>query len=188
MSHIIGLSSIRLAGQDMVYLEVNELDTATILNLDKSLRSIIRKSPCAEWHQFVDALKVDGFTAISPPEDSLVFVHSRPWDEHLVGYGQSFFVTFPDGAPYELAGKLFFASQNAYMYTSVSADYCLKNGVILLDAEHDPVYFDDLAWTDATHMSKASIGELILIREQFSDDSEYVSAKQSLLDSSYLVA
>ena len=103
MSHIIGLGSIRPTGVDMVYVQVSELVNETIFNLDRSLRSVVRKNPRAEWSHFLETLERDGFSMILQPRDNPVFIHSRPWDEHLVGYGQSFFVSFPPDAPYVLA-------------------------------------------------------------------------------------
>lgn len=185
MSHIIGLGSIRPTGVDMVYVQVSELVNETIFNLDRSLRSVVKANPRAEWSHFLSALERDGFTMILQPRDNPVFIHSRPWDEHLVGYGQSFFVTFPINAPYELAGHMLLASPYPSLYASISADYLAQNKVVLINADHDPVYHDDLAWTDSEHEEKRPIGPMILMREQFSEDSDYMAAKESLITSGY---
>ena len=187
MSHIIGLGSIRPTGVDMVYVQVSELVNETIFNLDRSLRSVVRKNPRAEWSHFLETLERDGFSMILQPRDNPVFIHSRPWDEHLVGYGQSFFVSFPPDAPYELAGCLLLASPYPSLYAQISSDYLDKNKVVLLNADHDPVYPDDLAWSTEDRQEKCSIGPLILMREQFCEDSDYLAAKGSLLNSGYEV-
>ena len=106
MSYIIGLGSTRPTGVDMVYLQVSELVNETIFNLDRTLRKVVSQNPRAEWSHFIDALSREGFTSIMQPRDNPVFIHSRPWDEHLISGAQSFFVTFPESAPYELAGRL----------------------------------------------------------------------------------
>ncbi len=110
MSHIIGIGSIRPFGTDMVYVQVSELVNETIFNLERCLRGVVQKNPWAEWRHFMEPLTRDGFELIQPPQEHPIFIHSRPWDEHLVGYGQSFFVAFPENAPYELAGRLVLAS------------------------------------------------------------------------------
>lgn len=187
MSHIIGLGSIRPSGVDMVYVQVSELVNETIFSLDRSLRSVVKKNPRAEWSHFLSALERDGFSTILAPKDNPVFIHSRPWDEHLVGYGPSFFVSFPETAPYELAGRMLLASSYPSLYASISADYLDKNKVVLLNADHDPVYSDDLAWVTEERESKAAIGPVILMPDQFSEKSEYIAAKESLLISGYEV-
>lgn len=78
MSHIIGLGSIRPTGVDMVYVQVSELVNETIFNLDRSLRSVVRKNPRAEWSHFLETLERDGFSMILQPRDNPVFIHSRP--------------------------------------------------------------------------------------------------------------
>lgn len=185
MSHIIGLGSIRPSGVSMVYVQVSELVNQTIFNLDRSLRSVVKANPRAEWSHFLDALERDGFSMILQPRDNPVFIHSRPWDEHLVGYGQSFFVTFPQGSPYELEGRMLLASPYPSLYASISADYLDKNRVVLLNADYDPVYADDLAWTTPEHEIRRPIGQVIVIREQFSDEADYLAAKSSLVASGY---
>lgn len=185
MSHIIGLSSIRPSGVDMVYVQVSELVNETLFNLDRSLRKVVKANPRAEWSHFLDTLDRDGFTSILHPRDNPVFIHSRPWDEHLVGYGQSFFVTFPPTAPYELAGSMLLASPYPSLYASVSADYLDKNKVVLVNADYDPVYCDDQAWETEACERKVAIGPLILVREQFADEADFELARKSLLFSGY---
>ena len=185
MSHIIGLGSIRPSGVDMVYVQVAELVNETLFALDRAMRSVVKKNPRAEWSQFLSVLERNGFATILSPKDNPVFIHSRPWDEHLVGYGQSFFVSFPEGAPYELAGRMLLASPYPSFYASVSADYIKRGGVILLNAEHEPVYPDDIAWVSEERDAKVSIGPLILMPDQFSEKSEYLAAKKALIDSGY---
>lgn len=185
MSHIIGIGSIRPFGVDMVYVQVSELVNETIFNLERCLRGVVQKNPWAEWRHFMEPLTRDGFELIQPPQEHPIFIHSRPWDEHLVGYGQSFFVAFPETAPYELAGRLVLATPYASIYASVSADYTDKDQVVLVNAEYDPVYPDDLAWRTEEHEEKSEIGPVLLPRDQFVSDAEYLAAKSSLIKSGY---
>lgn len=185
MKHIIGLGSMRPTGVDMVYVQVNKLETETILSLDRSLRMVVQNNPLAEWPQLLAGLESDGFAAILHPRDNPVFIHSRSWDEHLGGHGQSFFVSFPETAPYELAGQLLLATPYPLLYTSVSADYLGPNRVIVINQDHDPVYADDLAWSDENQIEKLPIGPVILLREQFSSEDEFSLAKRTLIASCY---
>lgn len=185
MSHIIGLGSIRPSGVDLVYVQVGELVNETLLALDRTMRGVVKANPRAEWSVFLPVLEREGFSTIMSPKNNPVFIHSRPWDEHLVGYGSSFFVSFPPDAPYELAGRMLLASPYPMLYTPVSADYIDKNKVVLVNAEHDPVYSDDLAWDTEDRLSKRPIGPVHLMRDQFSDESEYEQAKASLQASGY---
>ena len=188
MSYIIGLSSLRPTGVDMVYVQVSELEIETLCSLDRALRRVILKNPRAEWTQLLAGLESDGFSAILHPRDNPVFMHSRPWDEHLVGYGESFFVSFPSDAPYELAGQMLLATPYPMLYASISADYSSANQLVLINKDHDPVYADDLAWSDDGHTSKVSLGAVRLPREQFVGEHEYALAKQLLESSGYQVA
>lgn len=185
MSHIIGLASIRPYGVDMVYVQVNDLVNETIFNLERCLRSVVRSHPWAEWSHFTEPLQRDGFASIQPPSDYPVFIHSRPWDEHLVGYGQSFFVAFPESAPYELAGRMLLATPYASLYASISADYLDKNRVVLINADYDPVYPDDLAWLTEDRDKKGFIGPVMLPKDQFVDEVEFEAARASLINSGY---
>lgn len=187
MSHIIGLSSIRPTGVDMVYVQVSELVNETIFNLDRSLRKVVKANPRAEWSHFLDVLDRDGFTSILQPRDNPVFIHARPWDEHLVGYGQSFFVSFPQTAPYELAGSMLLATPYPSLYASISADYIDKNKVVLVNSDYDPVYCDDEAWETEARERKVGIGPMLLMREQFADEADYEAACKSLRVSGYQI-
>jgi hypothetical protein len=187
MSHIIGLSSIQPHGPDMVYLKVDELANETLFNLDRCLRSVVQNKPLAQWHEFVPALATCGFPQVMQPSDLPVFIHSRPWDEHMTSHGQSFFVAFPGNAPYELAERMLLASPYPQFYAGVSADYLGAGRVVLIDSNHDPIYADDLAWDSSSHQSKLSIGPLILPPEQFASADEHQRAHDCLTRSGYVV-
>ena len=185
MSHIIGLSSIQPHGPDMVFLQVDELANETLFSLDRCMRAVVQSNPFAQWHEFLPALALDGFGHIAEPSDTPVFIHSRPWDEHMITQGQSFFVAFPGNAPYELAERMLLASPYPQFYAGVSADYLGAGRVVLIDSNHDPIYADDLAWDSASHQSKRSIGPVILPPEQFANQDEWQSAKDCLHRSGY---
>lgn len=185
MSHIIGLSSIQPHGPDMVYLQVDALANETLWSLDRCMRGVVQTQPLAQWREFAPALASDGFLPVTGPGDAPVFIHSRPWDEHMTRHGQSFFVAFPDNAPYELAGQMFLASPYPQLYAGVSADYLGAGRVVLIDRHHDPIYPDDLAWTNPEHQAKQAIGPLILPPEQFANDAELQTAQDCLTRSGY---
>lgn len=185
MSHIIGLSSIQPHGPDMIYLQVDELANETLFNLDRCLRSVVQNKPLAQWHEFVPALATCGFPQVMQPSDLPVFIHSRPWDEHMTSHGQSFFVGFPETAPYELAGQMVLASPYPLFYAGVSSDYLGAGRVVLIDSNHDPIYFDDLAWDTIERQGKRGIGSLILPPEQFASADEHQRALDCLTGSGY---
>lgn len=187
MSHIIGLSSIQPHGPDMVYLQVDELAHETLFSLDRCLRSVVQTKPLAQWHEFVPELASYGFAEVMQASDRPVFIHSRPWDEHMVSHGQSFFVGFPKTAPYELAGQMVLASPYPLFYAGVSSDYLGAGRVVLIDSNHDPIYFDDLAWDTSDRLGKRGIGSLILPPEQFASANEHQRAHDSLTRSGYVV-
>lgn len=187
MSHIIGLTSLRPSEVDVVYLQTAELNVETIFALERSMRSAVQLNKNAEWPQILKMLEKDGFSCLMEPKQNPVFMHARPWDEHLTHpeQGQSFFVTFPDDAPYEIANALVLASKNASLYSLVSGNYLGDGKVVMVNNDHDLIYPDDLAWNDDSHSEKRPIGEVVLIREQFCCESEYLSALASLAKSGY---
>ena len=187
MSHIIGLSSLRPCAIDMVYVQVHELVNETLFQLDRSLRNIVKLNPLAEWSGFIKSLENDGFSVILQPRDNPVFIHSRPWDEHLVHDKHSFFVSFPKDAPYELSEQLLFACNYAPIYASICQESAESNKLVLINAQHELVYADDVAWTTEDQTEKRPIGPVILIKDQFPDEDDYLMAKQSLIVSGYTV-
>jgi hypothetical protein len=188
VSHIIGLGSIRPTGEEMVYLQVSELQNETLFNLDRTLRAVVKEKPFAEWDDFVPALEREGFTSIPKLNSPLpIYIHSRPWDEHMVENGESFLVAFPSDAPFELAEALMVASPSASFYAPVSADYITPSTVVLINSDHEPIYANDMVWHDAEQTEQVPLGGLHLIREQFTDDAGYDQAKRALIDSGYVV-
>lgn len=187
MSHIIGLSSIQPHGPDMVYLQVDELAHETLFSLDRCLRSVVQTKPLAQWHEFVPELASYGFAEVMQASDRPVFIHSRPWDEHMTSHGQSFFVGFPKTAPYELAGQMVLASPYPLFYAGVSSDYLGAGRMVLIDSNHDPIYFDDMAWDTIERLGKRGIGSLILPPEQFASADEHQRALDCLTGSGYTV-
>lgn len=187
MAHIIGLSSIRPGGESMVYVQASELVNETLFGLDRILRSVVSEQPWAEWPLMAKRLSQEGYISVPGPGECPVFVHSRPWDEHLVAFGESFFVAFPEDAPYELAGTLQLASPYPQIYGGVSADYIVPGGVVLMDINHDPVYPDDLAWESPARLHKRPIGPVRVIEEQFCSQEGLQAAKRALQISGYVV-
>lgn len=189
MSHIIGLTSILPNEVDLVFLQTAELNVQTLLALERSMRSAIHINKRAEWPDILKTLEQDGFSCVMEPRMNPVFVHARPWDEHLAhpDQAQSFFVTFPDGAPYEIANQLFLASRNPSLYTLVRGDFLGDGKVVVVNNDHDLIYPDDEAWIDDSHEQKKPIGTIELIRDQFCSEQEYSEALAVLSASGYKV-
>lgn len=187
MSYVISMVGDQLGGQGTVYLKVDKLENETIFKLDRKFRECIRNKPRLGWDGISAYLANYGFTPITSPDHSPVYTHPRAWDEHLNGGIRSFFVTFPEDAPYELAGKLLFATSRPQNYATVNADYIGRNKVIIITDAHEPVYYDDLAWEDSTHAGMKPIGPVTLIPDQFSCEKEYELAIKVLTYSGYSV-
>lgn len=187
MSYIIGLTSIRPGEVDAVYLQTSELNVQTLFSLERSMRSAIKINPMVEWPAMLKPLEQDGFSCILDPKQNPVFLHARPWDEHLSHpeQAQSFFVTFPDDAPYEIANQLFLASRNPALYSLVSEEYLGDGKVVVVNNEHELIYPDDQAWIDDGHEEKKPIGNCELIRDQFCCEQEYNNALNVLINSGY---
>ncbi|OLP04486.1 hypothetical protein [Rhodoferax antarcticus] len=189
MSFIIGLPSVRPSEVDVVYLQTSELNNQTLFALERSMRSAVKINPMVEWSAMLKLLEMDGFSCVLDPKQNSVFIHSRPWDEHLThpDQAQSFFVTFPDDAPYEIANGLFLASRNPSFYSLVSENYLGDGKVVVVNNAHELIYPDDSAWIDDSHTEKKSIGHCELIRDQFCCEQEYSDALKVLANSGYKV-
>lgn len=187
MSYIIGLTSARANGVNMVYIQASELEHETLFALERSIRSSVKSNPNAEWSDLLENLEKDGFTMVLQPRNNSIFVHSRPWDEHHISKSTSFFVTFGQDSPYELAGEIFLATPRPHYYSTVCADYVGEDRVLILTKEHEPIYSDDMAWKNPTHAEKGSLGSVVLIREQFCCEDEIQSATRLLAASGYKV-
>lgn len=187
MSFIIGLVSMRPTGMEMVYVRSDELQHETLFRLERSIRTATSQNPLAELQDVLDQLDRNGFSRIVEPIDTSVFIHSRAWDEHLFGYGQSFFVCFPEDASYEVKGEMMLASRCPLLYTSVGPDFHGKNQVVVINKDHDPIYGDDEVWADENQTQKRPLGGLIVLRDQFIGDEEYLDARRTLMTSGYQV-
>lgn len=189
MSFIIGLTSLRPSEADLVYLQTAELNVHTLMSLERSMRGVVQLNRFSEWPEIQKALEKDGFSPVVPAQGEAIFVHARPWDEHLthVDHLQSFFVTFPSDAPYEIANRLFLASRNASLYSMVAEGYLGGGKVIIITNDHDLIYPEDDAWIDDTHTATKHIGRVELIREQFCGETEYAEALAVLTASGYEV-
>lgn len=189
MSHIIGLTSLRPNEVDLVYVQTAELNVQTILALERGMRSAVRLNKRAEWPEILKSLENDGFSCLMHPKQNPVFVHARPWDEHLThpDQAQSFFVTFPEDAPYEIANQFLLASRNPTIYSMVHSDFLSENKVIVINKDHELIYPDDEAWTDDSHSEKKPIGYIEPIRDQFCSEVDYANALTILAESGYEV-
>jgi len=187
MSEIIGLNGIRPSGADTVYLQVEKINLSTLLRMEKAIRAVVAANGSAEWNEIAAALEPQGFLSILHPRNNPVFIHSRPWDEHLVGGGRSFFVAFPENAPYEVLGQMMLATPYPLLYCPISADYLGKGKVVVLNNDLDPVYHDDFPWATQERLERVHIGAVIVVKEQFFSEEEYNSAIQTLLSSGYEV-
>ena len=188
MTNIVAISSIRPTPQELTYVSVPEISYQHLFTIDKLIRSAYKENKRAQWVDIVRMLGTGGYTFLPRPRHSNIFVFFRAWDEYSLNDGESFLVFFPKSAAYELRNKVFLATPYPMYYTAVSASYEGGGGrVLLINEEHEPMYPDDLVWTDAEQTSKMALGELHLVKEQFPSEAEYLKAKETLLASGYLV-
>jgi hypothetical protein len=183
--NIIGLNSFNLY-EEPKYIEVLEKDFCyeTIFSIDRSIRSVVQEKPRANWNDIAVGLKNNGFKIVDEAIDK-VFWHARRWDEHLAAHSQSFFVTFPDTASPEIAGQVFFATNYPALFAIVSTENLPQNGLLLINSEHEVIYPDDLVWSDETCSEYIPIGPMVLIENQFANESEINQAKRDLLISGF---
>lgn len=188
MTYIISIAGDQLSGIGNVYLKVESLENETLFRLDRKIREAIHANPRTDWEDISQLLAKSGFQPIPEPDGYPVYMHPRPWDEHLNSSQKSFFVTFGDDSPYELTGQLLFATSRPQNYTNVSADYVGKNKVVIITHDHEAVYHDDVAWSNPTHAEKIPIGQVTLIPDQFYTEKEYTLACNILKYSGYIVS
>lgn len=184
MSQIIGYSSLHLE-QKHQFICVPEVNLETLFALDKTIREVAEKNPSADFSAIEAALIAKGASKADKVSGG-VYIHARPWDEHLTKSNKSFFVTFTDDSPEPLAGNLFLATNYPSYYAMMAIEYVGLNKFVLINEEHDPIYPDDeLVLSDEG--DKSPIGTVEVIREQFHSDESYESARQFLKKSGYAV-
>lgn len=189
MPNIIALSSIRQSCVDLTYIQTPEINFHHLFNVEKLIRSAYKVNKQAGQAEVLQQLESGGYSRISGPSDSEVFMFFRAWDENLLNDGESFLVSFPEASAYELRNKLFLATPYPMFYAAVSASFQGGAGrVLLVNQAHEPMYPDDMVWQDAEQTNKIPLGELELVKEQFSTDSEYSRARDILLRSGYIVS
>jgi len=189
MTNIIALSSIRQSCVDLTYIQTPEINFHHLFNVEKLIRSAYKVNKQAGQAEVLQQLESGGYSRMSGPSDSEVFIFFRAWDENLLNDGESFLVSFPKTSACELRNKLFLATPYPMFYAAVSASFQGGAGrVLLVNQAHEPMYPDDMVWQDAEQTNKIPLGELELVKEQFSTDSEYSRARDILLRSGYIVS
>ena len=186
MSQTVGLTCYNLHNEGF-YVAVQALEPNTLLSLDRWVRSVTSSNRAAGVDEVKSVLAENGFMPIEPGEESVYF-HSRPWDEHQTRNTTSFFVTFPETAPYELRGEFILATTCPNFYSSVSADHLYDGPLLLLNKDHEPIYSTDRAWHSEEHEEMVPIGEVIVPIQQFADPSEFELACRLLTQSGYLLS
>ncbi len=187
MTRIIGLSSFNLFEQPK-YISVADQDYSfeTLFLIDRVIRGVVGASVTADWGQLEPALKAEGFVFIQEPSGG-VFWHPRYWNEQTTPSARSFFVEFPDSAPYELAGEIILATNYPGFFAPVPDEYFSSQKLLLLNANHEPIYPSDLAWDSDEQNSQLELGPVKVIKRQFATEDQYLAAKFFLADSGYLV-
>lgn len=188
MSNIVGITSMRSNSNELTYVSVPEMSYQHLFSIDRLIRSAYKENTKAEWSDIVKTLEVEGYSYLSRPRNSNIFVFFRAWDEYLLNDGESFLVFFPESAAYELCTKIFLATPYPMYYAAISKAYEGGAGkVLLINEEHEPMYHDDMVWKDQEQTQKVALGPLHLVAEQFPSEFEYLKAKESLLASGYQV-
>jgi hypothetical protein len=183
LSQTIGLTCYN-PQNDGFYVSVQDLEPNTLFDLDMLVRSVASHNKAIGLNEVKAVLAQNGFVPIEP-EDEHVYFHSRPWDEHQMLNTTSFFVTFPESAPYELRGELILATTCPNYYSSVSADHLYDGPLLLLNKDHEPIYSTDQAWRNEEHEEMIPIGGLIVPIQQFSNLAQLDAACLLLAKSGY---
>lgn len=177
------------------YVLAPNLEISTLIKLERCIawagedRFNLRNSN--PWDVIGRALEEAGFVSIARakvPDDTLTFFYPKPWDEAWAGSNEfSFFVTFPSSAPHELVASLILATSYPSFFCSVAPDFSGPEHVLLISADHEAIYPDDLGYRDAESDDQIHIGCVVLPEDQFTSPQAFERAHASLLRSGYLV-
>ena len=185
-THLIGLSSFNLF-EEPKYIEVDEDEMyyGTIFNIDRCIREVVIQQPGAQWTHIAQGLSHAGYKTTDQVVAQNIFWHARHWDEHMDGSQMSFFVTFPPNSPSELNGEIFMATTYASLFALVSDADCTSGNLLLINAQHKVIYPEDKVWADDTQTSRATVGPVIIIQDQFATPEQAGVARQRLQASGY---
>lgn len=187
LSYIVGLPNCTETNE-AIYISVQDLQPQILFDIDRSIREAVSEKRFLSTKEVENHLSKSGFSIVKPKEEDSVFIHGRPWDDHMMNKGNSFFVLFPETAPFEIAGTIVLATNNASYFANVSADHLYDGKYLLITKDHDPIYVDDLAWATDEQEREIPIGPVFVPREQFATDEQHADAIKGLQDSGYQVA
>lgn len=183
----IGLNSFNIFDEPKYILVADDTFTfETIMAINRTIRYAVSTYPTAPWGYVEQALREAGYSvAMSPIGD--VFWNPRHWNEHTIPGARSFFVTFPEDAPYEVSNEIFVATTYPGLYAVVPNEYFGGQKLLLLNANNEPVFPDDAVWSKEDSTDQLPLGAVSILRDQFSDESELEEARNALRESGYEV-
>ena len=174
------------------YVRASSLDVATLMRIERAIaascadRSALRNRD--PWSVVAQGLREAGFEPLRAhevtPADP-IFMYPKPFDEAWGSSSHSFFVTFEDTAPHEIAGQLVIATNYPGFWTQTVADFAGADSVVLISPEQEAIYPDDLAYADTAGQEQIPIGTVIVPHEQFISEQAHRQAMQKLANSGY---
>lgn len=190
MSKLIGLNSFNMYDSPK-YIVVDEdgFSFDTLFRIDRTIRASVSEFPTATWDYLEKGLVTEGFVFVAEvANNENVFWHPRYWNEHLTPTSRSFFVVFPDSAPYELAGEIVLATNYPSLFALVPNEYINGNKMLLLNSNHEPIYPDDLAYGSLDGDVCLPLGPVAVVAEQFATQDDIEVAQQHLVESGFIVS
>lgn len=183
----IGLNSFNIFDEPKYILVADDAFTfETIMAVNRTIRHAVSTYPTAPWAYVEQALREAGHTvSMSPIGD--VFWNPRHWNEHTISTAKSFFVTFPEDAPYEVANEIFVATSYPGLFAVVPNEYFGGQKLLLLNANNEPVFPGDTVWSQESTIDQIPLGAVNVLHEQFSAESELEEARNALRESGYEV-
>jgi hypothetical protein len=188
MSQIISFTSVDTSNISETYIKSPGLTYEHLLSIDKYIRSTFKDKKSVNWSDIKG--KIDGsiYESIKDAGDDLTFNFFRAWDESILGDGESFLVSFGFDAAFELQNKVVLATPYPLLYTSVIDLYpCGGGRLLLVNDEHEPIYFDDYVWKDEEQTEKIQLSPLTVLKNQFPTAEDYEKAVVRLKASGYKV-
>jgi len=190
MKYIIRLIAMSTHRSD-VLVQAPSFDSATIFKMDRAVRETTALEPSCNHERILRSLEASGFVAVDESamtEDDCVYVHGRAWDEHLAVGQHTFFVAFPEDAPFELASKIHLATTKPNMFALVSENKEWMSELALINDNHEVIYSTDTAYVTEQGDERVPIGPVLLPLEQFHSEQEIQEAKRLLLESGFVLA
>jgi hypothetical protein len=188
MSQIISFTSVNISNIGSSYIKSPGLSYDHLILIDKFIRSTFKEKKSVDWSDIKGKINGSIYETVQDAGENLTFSFFRAWDESILGDGESFLVAFDGDAPFELQNKVVLATPYPLLYASVIDLYpCGGGRLLLLNDEHDPIYFDDYVWKDEEQTEKVKLPALTVLQNQFPSVEDYDNAVMRLKASGYKV-